>query len=274
MRYDIEIVCEDCSTLYVNGNLPVKGKSKRFKSEVPQELALFCGNYNYLNIEDTYILNPNLDKNQIKDFSSLINSFKKYYESKLNIDFGQATVFISTIPTSRKNGWLFVSYPSIFSIGWGENGLKSLFNSKIQNWYRPFIAHELGHYYFGNYKVFNSELGDMMSEGFAKYMSLQLTKNIIDRDVYFKNIDKKIQDLQDFKPYIVPFANIRSESDYLDRELYVYYYAPIIFTGIEKEIGEEKMWQWLKNILEEKATHTNYDFLKATLKSTLKEHDR
>lgn len=270
VRYDIEIVCNDCNTIYVNGSLPVKNKSAHFKSEVPQELALFCGDYEYSNLDDTYILNPDMDKEQIKEFSSLINDYKKFYESKLNIPFEQATVFISTTPTSRKDGWLFVSYPSIYSIGWGDNGLKSLFNPKIQNWYRPFIAHELGHYYFGNYKVFNSELGDMMSEGFAEYLSFQLTKDVIGKDVYEKKISKKIDDLQEFKPHVIPFGRIKSESEYLDREFYVYYYAPIIFTAIEKEIGEKKMWQWLNTILNTETKFTNYDFLCSTLKSTIK----
>ena len=269
VRYDIEVICADCSTLYVNGNLPVKGTSARFKSEVPQELAIFCGNYDYSNTGGTYILNPDLDKKQVEEFSALINTFKKYYEAQLRIPFEQATVFISTTPTSRKNGWLFVSYPSIFSIGWGNNGLKSLFNPKIQNWYRPFIGHELGHYYFGNYKVFNAELGDMMSEGFAEYLALQLTKNVIGKEVYTKKIQEKIDDLQEFKPHVVPFGHIKSATEYADRELYVYYYAPVIFSAIEKEIGEKLMWQWLAKILKTETTYTNYAFLCSTLQETL-----
>lgn len=269
VRYDIEIVCEDCSTLYINGSLPINGKSAHIKSDVPQEMALFCGNYEYSNIDGVYILNSNFEQQQMSEFGNLLNSFKKYYESKLKIPFGQATVFINTTPTSRKNAWLFVSYPSIYSIGWGDNGLKSLFNPKIQNWYQPFIAHELGHYYFGNYKVFNSELGDMMSEGFAEYLSLQLTKNIIGIDDYNNKIKRNLNDLQEFKSQIIPFKQINSKSEYFHRDLYVYYYAPIIFTAIEKEIGVEKMWQWLNTILETKTIYTNYEFLISTLQSTI-----
>lgn len=269
IRYDIEIVCNDCNTIYINGSLPVKNKSARFKSEVPQELTLFCGNYEYSNIDETYILNSDFNQEQIKEFSSLINDYKKFYESKLHIPFEQATVFVSTTPTSRKDGWMFVSYPTIMSIGW-QNGLKNLLEPKYQNFYRPFIAHELGHFYFGTFKVFNSELGDMMSEGFAEYLALQLTKNIIGKDVYEEMINKKIENLQEFKKVVIPFSKIKSHSDYLKRDLYVYNYAPLLFVAIEKEIGEKQMWQWLNNILKKKTTYTNYDFLTSTLKSTLK----
>ena len=268
VRYDIKIVCEDCNTIYVNGSLPVKKQSAHFKSEIPQELTLFCGNYEYSKIDETYILNSDFTNEQINEFSSVINDYKKFYESKLNIPYELATVFVNTTPTSIKDGWMFVSYPTIMSIGW-QNGLEKVIEPEYQNFYRPFIAHELGHFYFGTYKVFNSELGDMMSEGFAEYLALQLTKNNIGKDVYEKMINKKIENLQEFKKEAIPFSKIKSQSEYLNRQLYVYNYAPLIFLAIEKEIGEKKMWQWLNTILKTKTTYTNYDFLTTTLKSTI-----
>lgn len=267
VRYDIEITCNDCTTLYINGNRPIKAQTHRFKSEIGRELTLFCGNYDFSNVGDTYILNPNLTHEQINDFSELINTYKKFYANKLGISFDQSVTFIETTPTSKENGWLFVSYPTIANIGWGDNGLRSLFNPRIQNWYRPFIAHELGHFYFGTFKVFNSELGDMMSEGFAEFMSLELTKEIIGKEVYNQKITDKIKELEDFEP--IPMGKIKEEAGYDDRELYVYYYAPIIFTAIKKEIGEEKMWEWLSTLLKTETNFTNYDFLISTLRTTL-----
>tara|TARA_R110002072_G_C7938584_1_gene532277 strand:+ start:71 stop:1468 length:1398 start_codon:yes stop_codon:yes gene_type:complete len=267
VKYDIQINCQDCSTLYINGNKPVQAQKHKFKSEIARELTIFCGNFDFSKVEDTYILNPSLTNEQITDFSNLINSYKKFYTNKLNIPFEQAVTFIETTPTSKKNGWMFVSYPSIYSIGWGENGLISLFNPKIQNWYRPFIAHELGHYYFGTYKVFNSELGDMMSEGFSEFLSFELTKSIIGKDVYNKKISDKIKTLKNFTPK--PMGKIKGESEYENREFYVYYYAPIIFTAIKNEIGEDKMWEWLNTILTTETNFTNYDFLISTLQRTV-----
>lgn len=267
VRYDVEIECLDCATLYLNGNEPLKSQKSIFKSEVPREMTLFCGNFDFVNQGDTYILNPDLTEEQVTEFSALTNSYKAFLSDKLRLPYAQAVTFVQTTPTSRKNGWLFVSYPTIFSIGWGENGLRSLFNPEIQNWYRPFIAHELGHYYFGTYKVFNSELGDMMSEGFAEYLSFKVTQHIIGTDVYEKKLEQKIKALKDFEP--IPFSKIKSRADYKDRELYVYYYAPVIFTAIELEIGHELMWKWLNLILKSKTRFTNYEFLLETFKKTI-----
>ncbi|EHO07557.1 hypothetical protein HMPREF9714_02637 [Myroides odoratimimus CCUG 12901] len=271
VKYDIELTCKDCTTLYINGNIPVKSQTHRFKSDVPQELAIFSGDYKYSKVDNTYLLNPDIEESQIKEFGHLIESFKKYYTTNIGIPFEQETVFINTTPTSKNNSWMFVSYPSIYTIGWGNNGLKSIFKPKTQNWFRPFIAHELGHYYFGTYKVFNSELGDMMSEGFAEYLSWQLTKDVLGKDIYKGIVSRKIEALDKFKEAVIPFGKIKSQEEYLDRELYVYYYAPLLFEAIRKEIGDKQMWSWLRNILMTKTDFTNYDFLCSTLKETIKD---
>ncbi|WP_338814937.1 hypothetical protein V9L05_07105 [Bernardetia sp. Wsw4-3y2] len=268
VKYDIDISCKDCKTLYVNGNEPIKAETANFKSDVPRELTLFCGNYDFTDINDTYILNSDFSESEAKNFSEMINSYKKFYADKLNIPFKQSVSFVQTTPTSKKDGWMFVSYPTIMSIGW-QNGLKNIINPKYQDFYRPFIAHELGHYYFGTVKDFNSELGDMLSEGFSEFMSLQLTKEIIGEEIYDKKITEKFNNLKDFKAK--PFKQIKSDSEYKNRQLYVYDFAPIIFTAIEKEIGKEKMWNWLTNILNTPTKFTNYDFLASTLQNTLKD---
>ncbi|WP_286761835.1 hypothetical protein [Salegentibacter sp. UBA1130] len=269
LTYDIEIICNDCSTLYANGSKPVKAQKQNFKSEFPQELTLFCGNYDFAELDNTYFLNSGMGEKEIETFGKLINDYKAFYAKKLNRPFDQPVSFIQTTPTSKKDGWMFVSYPTIFSIGW-NNGLKNIVDPKYQKFWRPYIAHELGHYYFGTVKVFNSELGDMMSEGFAELLSLQLTKDIMGEELYKQKIDEKIEHLKKFSPK--PFGKVKSETEYENRQLYVYDYAPLIFTAIKKEIGEEKMWKWLITILETETTFTNYDFLISTLQTTLNDN--
>jgi hypothetical protein len=266
--YDIELTCNDCSTIYVNGNKPVRSNSAYLTSNEPQEMALYCGNFDFVDDGNIAILNPKFPDEKIKQFSDLVSSFKKYYEHKTNIKFNQTPTFINTNPTSKKNSWLFVSYPTIMGIGWGKYGLEGIFEEKSQKFYKPLIAHELGHYYFGTVKVFNSELGDMMSEGFTEYMALKLTEDIQEKKAYNDVLAEKYKTLKDFTPN--PFSMVKSVTDIADRETYVYDYAPIIFIAIEKEIGKKKMWEWLRNILETKVAFTNYEFLVSTLKNTLK----
>lgn len=266
VTYDIELTCTDCTTMYVNGNKPIKAKSYNFKSDIPHELTLFCGNYDFTSLNNTYFLNSGLSPDEIQEFGNLINYYKSFYVKNINIPFDQPVSFVQTTPVSKNNQWMFVSYPTIMSIGW-QNGLKSVIDPAFQNFYRPFMAHELGHFYFGTYKVFNSELGDMMTEGFSEFLSLKLTKNIIGEDIFKEKVHEKIENLKDFSA--TPFAKIKSQSEYSNRQLYVYNYAPLIFLAIEKEIGEKQMWQWINNILITPTQFTDYDFLITTLQQTL-----
>ncbi|GAO43335.1 hypothetical protein [Flavihumibacter petaseus] len=267
LRYDIEVDCADCNSIYVNGSLPVKGSTARFQSTVPYQLTLFSGKYDFNNIGGSYFLNPDLNSQDLEQFATITNRFKSYLQGKLSIPYKGNPVFIQTTPTSEKNSWLFVSYPTIVNIGRGQWGMKKFIEKSRADWARPYIAHELGHYYFGTYKVFNSALGDMMSEGFSEFLSYKVTKDLISDSVYTTTIRKKASMLTGFK--VVPFARVNTRNDYHDRELYVYYYAPTIFLAIEKEIGEGNMWKWLQVLLNTPTQFTDYAFLRKTLYTTL-----
>jgi hypothetical protein len=162
VRYDLQVTCTDCKQLYLNGSLPVQGPSARLKSEVPVQLSMYLGNYKVVKQDSTYFLNPDISTAQIQEFGEMTRTYKKFYETHLQIPYKTAITYVQTTPTSKQNAWLFVSYPTIFNIGRGKYGLKALFDKQTGDWFKPFIAHELGHYYFGTYKTFNSVLGDAL----------------------------------------------------------------------------------------------------------------
>lgn len=266
VRYDIEMVCEDCGSLYLNGSPFFNGTKTTFKSDVPRELAMYLGKYKTVNVDGTYFLNPDISDKQIKEFGDITNAFKKYYESHLGIPYSQEITYVNTTPVSKRNAWMFVSYPTIVNIGHG--GLKGLFDEKFKGFFQSFIAHELAHYYFGSYKTFNSALGDMMSEGFSEYIALNVTDDLISKEVYQVKLNQKFELLKDFEA--TPFAYIKSNSGYENRDIYVYNYTPIIFKALENEIGKQKMWLWLQNILQKQNDFTDYEFLTTTLKEVLR----
>ncbi|HEX8562740.1 MAG TPA: hypothetical protein VF676_07165 [Flavobacterium sp.] len=270
LTYDIEVVCTDCTTLYINGNTPQSEPRAHFKSEKARPMMLFCGDYSYVSSSNgTYILNPDLDDQQIASFCTMTDSYKSYYERKLGIPYKDAITYINTTPVSKNNAWLFVTYPTIVTIGHGKYGMKTFFDKDTGEMFKPFIAHELAHYYFGSYQKFNTPLGDMMLEGFSEFLALKAAKSLISKAVYENKINGKLKRLEDFSA--VPFAKVKSVDDLIDRELYVYYYAPVLFTAIEKEIGERCMWNWMNAILTTKTEFTDYNFLTGTLRKTLKD---
>ena len=271
VAYDIDVTCNDCNTIYLNGNTPVKGTSAHFKSDSALEPLLFAGNYTIDTANNTYFLNTSMSKEQLKEFGKMTDSYKKYYAKNLSIPYTYDITYIQTTPTSKENGFLFVTYPTVTTVGW-DNGFKEVFG-KRSNRFRPFIAHELGHYYFGTYAKFNSVLGEVITESFAEFLSFKISQNLIADSVYTAKIDEDIKDLKDYKPNPIG-ANKDSLKDVNDNNKYKYVYFPIILTAVEKEIGKEKMWKWMRLILTTKAEFTNYEFLKSTLSTALKDDSK
>lgn len=266
VTYDLDVTCNDCKVIYVNGSQPVSGTRALVKSATSQDLTMFAGDFKSVSINGNYFLNPDADDQQLAELEKTLHSYQVYLEKKTDIPYKGKAVYIQTTPVSKYNSWLFASYPTIVKVGWDE-GMKSFLSKSNGSGFMQYMAHELAHYYFGTFRDFNSELGDMITEGFAEFLALHITRAYISDSLYLEELQSKAGEMRNFNPK--PIAKISSKSDYGDRELYVYYYAPLIFSAIEKEIGEEKMWEWIKVLLQSPAVFTNYQFLEQTLNKVM-----
>ena len=271
VTYDLDVTCNDCEVIYVNGSQPISGTHAKVKSTSPQDLTMFAGDFRSVSINGNYFLNPDADDQQLTELEKNLHSYQGYLEKKLAIPYKGKAVYIQTTPVSKNNSWLFASYPTIVKVGW-EEGMKSFVSKSEGTGYMQYMAHELAHYYFGTFRTFNSELGDMISEGFAEYLALHYTRIWIGDSLYREKLQSKARAMRNFEP--IPIANVHSKSDYRNRELYIYYYAPLIFSAIEKEIGEEKMWAWIKELLRSPAVFTNYTFFEQTLNNVVNDKTR
>jgi hypothetical protein len=266
VTYDLEVTCHDCEVIYMNGSKPISGTHAKITSSTPQDLTLFAGNFKSVSINGNYFLNPDADEQQLTLLENTLNSYQKYLEDKLGIPYKGKAVYIQTTPVSKNNSWMFASYPTIVSVSWYE-GMKSFSNKSTGNGFLQFMAHELAHYYFGKVRVFNSEVHGMLSEGFAEYLALRITRKFISESQYSEEIKSKVRSMKNLNP--MPMQKIRSEADYKNRQLYVYDYAPLVYLAIEKEIGEEKMWAWIKSLLLLPAVKTDYRFFEQTLEKVV-----
>jgi hypothetical protein len=262
VTYDLDVICNDCKVIYVNGSQPVSGTHAKVTSNSSQDLTMFAGDFASIPINDSYFLNPDADAQQLAELEKTLHSYREYLEQKLAIPYKGKAVYIQTTPVSKNNSWLFASYPTIVKVGWDE-GMKSLANKNKGASFLQYMAHELAHYYFGTVRTFNSEIGDMISEGFAEFLALHITRDLISDSIYWEKLQSKVRSMRNLDP--VPISKVRSKADYRNRELYVYYYAPLIFSVIEKEIGEKKMWEWISALLQSPAVMTDYTFFEQTL---------
>jgi hypothetical protein len=117
VTYDLSVTCEDCSALYLNGDIPVKGSSARLSSKETVPLLVFVGNYDFEKSGQTFILNSSMEERKRDLLESINRSIILFYELKLKRDYGKPIVYISTSPVSKRNEWMFVSYPTITVVG-------------------------------------------------------------------------------------------------------------------------------------------------------------
>ncbi|MEP6613581.1 MAG: M1 family aminopeptidase [Mucilaginibacter sp.] len=261
VRYDINVSCNDCSVLFVNGSAPVKAKTAHFVSDVPRDMAIYCGNFETTEVNNTWILNPDMPKNQQKELLDVANSYKLWYQKALNIPFKGNLTFIQTAPTADPTKWAFSfqASPTTFTVS-GSNkwGLGAMFNNDAGARPKQTMAHELAHYYFGDYLHTNTAFGAIINEGFAEFLSFKLTKNLVGDAAYNELLTNKLNSLKYFKGK--PLSVIKNTDDYGNREYYLYYYSVVVLTAIEKEIGEQAMWHWIITMLNTKTDFTDYNF--------------
>ena len=263
ITYDLTINCLDCQSIYLNGSQPIKSNSANFKSDKAISLLLFAGIFDFTKNGKTNFINAGLNKNQEAELSSWTDKIIGFYENKFKMPYGNPVSYIYTTPISRKNAWLFVTYPSITLVGQEKYNFQSYFNGdKIKDKANlEFFAHELGHYYFGTSFVPNSDLRWVFLEGLTEYAALQTVREVLGEENYKNKINKYIKDFSDFIPKPLPTIK-NSEID----ETYRYVYVPLLITALEKEIGKDKVWNWLRTVLNsDKLSKTDYTFFKSSI---------
>jgi len=188
VTYDIKINCIDCESIYLNGSSPIKGKTVNFKSDKPISMMLFAGIFDFTKNNHTYFINTELNSEQEKVLGSWTDKIVNFYENKFKIPYENSVTYLYTTPISKKNAWMFVTYPTIVIIGQEKYNVKSYFapntNKLKDNSNIEYFAHELGHYYFGTVIVPNSELRWVFLEGLTEYLALQTVKEVLGEESY------------------------------------------------------------------------------------------
>lgn len=265
VTYDLNVMCEDGKSIYINGSSPVNGSLASLSSNTPFSLLLFVGNYEFIKKDNTWFVNTTLNESQQAVLSAWSDKIINFYESKLQIPYGPPVTFLGASPISKNQSWMFVTYPTIAVIGRYPYNIKGYFDEKTQHLKDSssikYFSHELGHFYFGVYFIPNSELRWMFLEGVTEYLALQVICEILGESFYKESIANYVKQIKESK--LPSIKNIKQENE-ID-ESYRYNYIPLLLTVLEKQIGMEKMWKWINIVLTSKDAKTNYDFFKSTL---------
>ncbi|HET6255424.1 MAG TPA: hypothetical protein VFE32_15195 [Puia sp.] len=270
VRYDINVTCADCSVLFINGSTPALASHAEFKSDFPREMSIYCGTFKTSADRGIWLLNPDMQKADEQQLYNTATAYQGFYEKMFDIPYNGSLTFVQTTPVADPSRWAFSFYsaPTTFNVGIGPYGMQSLFDKDRAPRAKQIMAHELAHYYFGTLLKPKGVFGPVIMEGFAEYLSFELTRSLEGESAYQGLLDQKIKSLNNFHNY-QPLSLVRTESDYGDREYYLYYYAPALFLAIQKEIGGQAMRNWLRTMVDSKADVPDYQFLVTTFKTAV-----
>ncbi|MAX70803.1 MAG: hypothetical protein CMC76_06820 [Flavobacteriaceae bacterium] len=274
IKYDIEIICEDCEQIYMNGSLPVNNNHARFKTDSPKEPYLFIGKYDIQNGENITLLNADFNKEQVLEFDKINGEIVEFLSSYTNISYKEKIYWVQAYLTTKEKGYFaFASNPTFTICGNPPSDLKTTFNNQLKGGFLLTIAHELSHYYFGTIKNCNTTLENLINEGFAEFMSLKFAQNLGMEEQVRQSIMERLEYVADDNFKFKPIGTIENLHDINDRETYGYDYQTLILFSIEKEIGEAKMKKWIQLLLQDQKPISDKIFLKQTLKTAV-ENDK
>lgn len=267
VKYDLKIICEDCEQIYFNGSVPVNGKNAHFISESPKEPYLFVGNYKIQDAKNITLLNADFTKQQVSEFNEINSKIIDFLSSYTNIPFKEKVYWIQAYNSSIEKGNFAFASNSTFTIcgiNPPNHDLISYVNgAKIK--LQSMVPHEMSHYYFGSLKRYNNDLEVILNEGFAQFLAFKYLSQF-EGDDYIK--DGVLESLDwfeepDFKfKAMLEFNNSENTND---RQTYAYDYQTSILFSIEKEIGVEKMQNWIRMLLQGEDPISDKIFFKNTL---------
>ena len=264
--YDLELVCADCQTLYLNGSAPAPGPRQRLVSTKPVELVLFAGNYQTQQAAGNWLLNSRLTPGQAVTFGNFVAGIRGYYEKQMQLPYRQELAFLSSTPVSRQNGWLFVTFPTVASIGWHQD-FSTLFRGPVlaDSTLLPFLSHEFGHYYFGTLLRPNSTLRWFFLEGTTEYLALKATQHQLGPKLYREKLAGYRRRL--LKHGEFPALSTVRRPDEID-DAYRYVAVPLQLLALEQQAGAKQVWRWLRAVAQSNAPRTDYAFLRSSLRQS------
>ena len=123
MTYDLDVRCDDCRGIYVNGSVPQSGPRARFRSTDPVSLLLFAGEITWSTVGSTVVINSPLPERSVRTISTMVDSIGAYFARFIGLAYGKPIVFLthSIIENNPRRRWGFVTYPTIAFSGVRRN---------------------------------------------------------------------------------------------------------------------------------------------------------
>ena len=253
-RYDLQVDCNGCRFLYLNGSPTIEGAQGRFRSNIARPILLFGGSGPITRTTQVTLLNESLPAAKVDALSNTVQKVAEVYTHYMGVSPAERPTFLRMVTLDqverdrRGNEWGFAAWPTIAMSGSIGNVADSLLAGGERTERRvQYIAHEMGHYYFGTLNQPQGPYYWFLLESSAEFLSIKALREVSGdaaTDRYIARLQSSV-DKQD-KP--LPALDSIDASSNLG-ELYRYVYAPLLLLTLEQQVGEAKMQAFMRGLL-------------------------
>lgn len=253
-RYDLRVDCSGCRFLYFNGSPAIEGAQGRFRSENARPILLFGGSGPITRTAQVTILNETLPAAKVEALSSTVQKIADVHSRYMGVPLADRPTFLRMVTLNQierdREGseWGFATWPTIAMSGSIGNVADSLLAGGENAERRvQYIAHEMGHYYFGTLNRPQGPYFWVLLESSAEFLSIKALREISGdaaADRYIARLQSAVDKTD--KP-LHAFDAIDGNSDL--GELYRYGYGTLLLISLEKQVGEVNMQAFMRGLL-------------------------
>ncbi|WP_152616198.1 hypothetical protein [Sphingomonas sp. ERG5] len=252
--YDLDIYCAGCRYLYMSGSPVIEGDHGKFSATARPDL-FFGGTGPITRTANVTILNEAVPTAQADALSNMVGKIDAYYRGYM----GQAVsvrptflrvVMINQVDRDRKGSeWGFAAWPTIGMSGSvGKIGQILLTGGDAVDNKTGYIAHEMGHYYFGTLAIpVEGPYYGFMWESTAEFLAQKALRAINGDAAADQRVAGWVAKVEKRKEPFAAFDRIADRSAIDD--IYRYDYGPLLLLALEKQVGEAKMRAFMRGLL-------------------------
>jgi hypothetical protein len=273
MAYRLEVECSRCASIYLNGSGPSAGPIAAFESEHARELFLLAGELSNERIGGLTFIGRPVPPDSAERFATHLEAISAFLEEFVGVAYGAPPeVVTATAVRAPRRGqlWGFFSDPALVLIGMSVPELLQALEREDSPSRRSvvgFLAHELGHRYFGWRFGGATAQRDLFGEPFATYLELKAVRHFFGEVEYAASVERLRRQGSRAGPQ--PTLNVADAEDFA-RSSYRYGYSPLMLLSLEEAIGEATMRSMLSAMLAASPAAqvvADYTFLAETARS-------
>ena len=253
-RYDLQVDCRGCRFLYLNGSPAIEGTQGRFRSDNARPILLFGGSGPITHTAQVTLLNESLPTPKVDALSRVVQQVADVHARYMGVPLADRPTFLRMVTLNQaerdRDGseWGFATWPTIAMSGSIGNVADSLLAGGEQAERRvQYVAHEMGHYYFGTLNRPQGPYYWVLLESSAEFLSIKALRQISGdaaADHYVARLQATVDALD------TPLPALDAVDGHSDLgEMYRYVYGPLLLLSLEKQVGEAKMQAFMRGLL-------------------------